>query len=47
MNIVPDNREVCVETDGLGLWYGSFQALIDVSARIRRGLITALIGPSG
>ena len=33
-------RDVC-------LWYGKFQALIDVSANIRHGLITALIGPSG
>ncbi|MEJ5237909.1 phosphate ABC transporter ATP-binding protein [Limisphaera sp. VF-2] len=34
-------------TRGLNLWYGRFQALMDVNVRIRQGLITALIGPSG
>ena len=34
-------------TRDLNLWYGSFQALIDVSIRIRPRLITSLIGPSG
>lgn len=34
-------------TRDLCLWYGSFQALIDVNVRIRNGLITSLIGPSG
>jgi phosphate transport system ATP-binding protein len=33
-------REVC-------LWYAKFQALINVSVNIKRGLITSLIGPSG
>ncbi|MBM3789090.1 MAG: phosphate ABC transporter ATP-binding protein, partial [Acidobacteria bacterium] len=33
--------------NNLNLWYGSFQALINVSVRIRDGLITGLIGPSG
>jgi len=36
-----------IETKGLNLWYGSFQALKDVSVNIRQGQITALIGPSG
>ncbi|HSK09950.1 MAG TPA: ATP-binding cassette domain-containing protein, partial [Vicinamibacterales bacterium] len=36
-----------IETRGLNLWYGSFQALKDVGFRIRHGQITALIGPSG
>lgn len=31
----------------LNLWYGKFQALINVSIDIKRGLITSLIGPSG
>jgi len=36
-----------IATRDLNLWYGSFQALIDVSVRIRPRLITSLIGPSG
>ena len=34
-------------TRDVNLWYGKFQALINVSADIKRGLITSLIGPSG
>jgi ABC-type phosphate transport system ATPase subunit len=33
-------RDVC-------LWYTKFQALINVSVDIKRGIITSLIGPSG
>jgi len=36
-----------IATHELNLWYGSFQALIDVSIQIRPRLITSLIGPSG
>jgi len=36
-----------IVTRGLNLWYGSFQALVDVSVDIQPGIITALIGPSG
>ena len=36
-----------IETRNLSLWYGSFQALIDVSIDIKKGIITSLIGPSG
>ncbi len=36
-----------IQTRGLSLWYGDFQALKGVNADIREGLITALIGPSG
>jgi phosphate transport system ATP-binding protein len=36
-----------LQTRGLNLWYGDFQALIDVSVSIKPGIITALIGPSG
>ncbi|MBX3746718.1 MAG: phosphate ABC transporter ATP-binding protein [Verrucomicrobiae bacterium] len=39
--------EFCIETQGLNLWYARFQALREVSTRIRHGTITALIGPSG
>ena len=36
-----------IETSQLNLWYGKFQALKNVSVKIRHGLITSLIGPSG
>ncbi|WP_396627651.1 phosphate ABC transporter ATP-binding protein [Luteitalea sp.] len=36
-----------IETRGLNLWYGDFQALRDVSLQIKPQLITSLIGPSG
>ncbi|HPC59651.1 MAG TPA: phosphate ABC transporter ATP-binding protein [Verrucomicrobiota bacterium] len=36
-----------IATRNLNLWYGSFQALINVTVDIKDGLITALIGPSG
>ena len=36
-----------IQTRGLNLWYGNFQALVDISLDIKPGLITALIGPSG
>ncbi len=38
---------LAVETEGLNLWYGDFQALIDVDLKVKRGRITSLIGPSG
>jgi phosphate transport system ATP-binding protein len=38
---------LAIRTRGLNLWYGSFQALIDVSLDIKDGIITSLIGPSG
>ena len=40
-----DNHSI--ETQNLSLWYGDFQALIDVSVNIPAGKITSLIGPSG
>jgi phosphate transport system ATP-binding protein len=36
-----------IQTRGLNLWYGTFQALYDVNLDIREGMITSLIGPSG
>lgn len=38
---------IAIETKDLCLWYGSFQALYDVSIQVRQGMITSLIGPSG
>ena len=39
--------EFSIVTRELNLWYGTFQALYDVSIGIRHRLITGLIGPSG
>ena len=36
-----------IETHGLSLWYGGFQALRDVSIQVKHGIVTSLIGPSG
>jgi phosphate transport system ATP-binding protein len=38
---------LAIEAVGLNLWYGTFQALFDVDLRIKRGIVTALIGPAG
>jgi phosphate transport system ATP-binding protein len=39
--------EVAVEIRDLDLWYGDFQALLDVNLDVQEGRITSLIGPSG
>jgi phosphate transport system ATP-binding protein len=36
-----------LETKSLNLWYGKFQALINVSLAVKPNAITAIIGPSG
>jgi phosphate transport system ATP-binding protein len=36
-----------ITTRNLNLWYGKFQALINVHLDIKEGIITSLIGPSG
>jgi phosphate transport system ATP-binding protein len=47
MSATPSNADLCIQTRGLNLWYGTFQALRDVTISIKPGIITALIGPSG
>jgi phosphate transport system ATP-binding protein len=42
-----ESLQSCITTRDLNLWYGKFQALINVTAVIKEGLITSLIGPSG
>ena len=42
-----DSPPHCITARALNLWYGKFQALINVSVDIKDGLITSLIGPSG
>src|SRR5258705_13346808 len=36
-----------IETRDLCLWYGTFQALKNVTLSIKDGIVTSLIGPSG
>jgi len=43
----PKGTVFAIETRGLNLWYGTFQALHDVDLKIRQGRITSMIGPSG
>jgi phosphate transport system ATP-binding protein len=48
MTTVPPTAEhYAIQTQGLNLWYGTFQALKDISLTIKQGLVTALVGPSG
>src|SRR5262245_51854798 len=42
-----DDREVVFDVRGLGVHYGTFRAVRDVTLPIRKQEITALIGPSG
>src|SRR5438309_11008803 len=36
-----------IDVEGLNAWFGSFQALDDVSSTVEPKQVTALIGPSG
>ena len=42
-----ESSDLILETQGLSVFYGSFQAVRDVALRISHREITALIGPSG
>src|SRR5574341_226199 len=42
-----DPAPYAITTRDVNLWYAKFQALINVTANIKHGLITSLIGPSG
>lgn len=42
-----NDTKYTITTDKLNLWYGDFQALINVTVNIADGIITGLIGPSG
>jgi phosphate transport system ATP-binding protein len=45
--MTPPDDGFSIEARGLNLWYGSFQALTDVTVAFRSHVITSLIGPSG
>jgi len=42
-----ERSQYAIETSNLNLWYGDFQALLNVCSKIKAGIITGLIGPSG
>lgn len=41
------DEDICIAVSGLGLSYGDAEALADISMRVPRQRVTALIGPSG
>jgi phosphate transport system ATP-binding protein len=41
------DNNISIDVSNFNLWYGKFQALLNVSARFRQGIITSMIGPSG
>ena len=41
------SESVCIEVEGLNLFYGGKQALVDISMQIPEKRVTAFIGPSG
>lgn len=41
------HEEAVLSIENFSLWYGAKQALFDVSMRVPRGKVTALVGPSG
>jgi phosphate transport system ATP-binding protein len=45
--MTPATQIDSIQTRGLSLWYGDFQALKNINLSIRKGQIAALIGPSG
>lgn len=45
--MIPTNAETRIQTQGLSLFYGSKQALRNISVEIKKNRVTALIGPSG
>jgi phosphate transport system ATP-binding protein len=45
--MMSDPLQYGITTKDVCLWYGNFQALINVTTNIKHGLITSLIGPSG
>ena len=41
------SKELAVEARGMHVYYGNFRAVKDISIKVQRNNITALIGPSG
>jgi len=47
VNKAPAEKSLAIEAVGLNLWYGDFQALMDVNLEVTAGKVTSMIGPSG
>jgi len=47
MAVIFDDVDIALELDNVSLWYGEKPALNNISLRIPKNRITALIGPSG
>ncbi|MCC5794571.1 MAG: phosphate ABC transporter ATP-binding protein [Chromatiales bacterium] len=47
LHVREGGQGVALDIRDFNLWYGSAQALYDVSMGVQRGAVTALIGPSG
>jgi phosphate transport system ATP-binding protein len=45
--VIPDDRPVVFDVEGLTVHYGAFRAVHDVTLDVRSNQITAFIGPSG
>lgn len=46
-SVADADKQFAIITRDLCLWYARFQALLNISVDIKRGIITSLIGPSG
>ncbi len=46
-NLSLQDEDICIQTQGLNLFYGDKQALFDVNMEIPRKRVTSFIGPSG
>uniref|UniRef100_UPI00257B2BFA phosphate ABC transporter ATP-binding protein n=1 Tax=Candidatus Borrarchaeum sp. TaxID=2846742 RepID=UPI00257B2BFA len=42
-----DEEEIVLETKNLSLWYGDLKVLHNISLKVVKNAVTALIGPSG
>ncbi len=46
-NVAHHSDDYAIQTQELNLWYGTFQALKNITLNVKLGLVTALVGPSG
>jgi len=46
-SIDPEQRKAMLKAEGVDVFYGTFQALRNITLRIPENAVTAIIGPSG